>query len=77
MEKTEARVRALCVDTIACLYPPDSEYEDTARIGREIIMERVIAHHWRELPVRLLEEIANAMVAYEHSEEARPSRIPF
>ena len=76
MEKTEARVRALCVDTIACLYPPDSEYEDTARIGRGIV-DGVIAYRWRELPVRILEEIANAMVAYEYSEEARPSRIPF
>ncbi len=74
----EARLREACLSTIEFIYPPDSEYASTAAIGREIVAE-VVCCRWRELPTALLQEIAQAMTARDHTlsqMSARKSRTP-
>jgi len=69
-----AEIRQKLIDTITMLYPPDSEYTDTAEVGIEIV-EEIVARRWRELPDDFLQEIALAMIAREQRHERRV-RLP-
>jgi len=45
------------IDKINCLYPPDSDYPETAMIGRQDLID-AICLEWRSLPTPVLENIA-------------------
>lgn len=56
--------RSAAVDVISSLYPPDSYYDDTARIGKQDIID-ALAQEWRSLPTSVLEAIAQRQTARE------------
>lgn len=49
--------RQKCIDIIKTLYPPDSGYAQTAEIGQKIMLE-AIASQWKELPLEVLNTMA-------------------
>jgi hypothetical protein len=59
----EANV-AEAIQVIESLYPPDSGYEDTAQIGRDLMLLKVgnsvVWERWRDLPAADLFALANA-----------------
>lgn len=58
-QAAEDRARDEAVEIINCLYPPDSEYEETRRIGIDDMLF-ALAVGWRALPVSVLEHMAQA-----------------
>jgi hypothetical protein len=57
--------RQSAIDNITGLYPPDSEYEDTRRLGLEDML-CALAAEWRTLPVEVLEHMAQAQHFRDH-----------
>lgn len=57
--------RQSAIETITGLYPPDSEYEDTRRLGLEDML-CALAAEWRTLPVEVLEHMAQAQHFRDH-----------
>ncbi len=53
------------ISTISGLYPPDSEYEDTAELGKKDMIE-ALAAEWRKLPVPVLEYMAKLQIARDY-----------
>lgn len=54
------------IDHIKALYPPDSSYPDTAKIGREIIEQaKRICSSWEKLPEDVLMTAASMMISKE------------
>ena len=53
--------RQSACDTISCLYPPDSDYPETAIEGRTHLLT-AIAMEWRSLPVPILERMAQLQI---------------
>ena len=58
-ERADLDNRDSAIETINCLYPPDSEYEDTRRLGLEDMLCAQAAE-WRSLPVSVLQHMARA-----------------
>ena len=58
------------IQTIASLYPPDSQYGDTAAKGRELLKQAKDNTHysddWRDLPKPVLVEFARLCEAEEN-----------
>ena len=58
--------RERAIRHIESLYPPDSEYPDTAAIGRELLEEaKLNAGSWRNEPTEVLVEFARLAIARE------------
>ncbi len=66
-ERHEAEVKRhhKAVDTISGLYPPDSDYEDTRRLGLEDML-CALATEWRSLPLLVLEDMAKVQHMRDH-----------
>lgn len=66
------------INHVESLYPPDSQYEDTAQIGRELmnnsVGNSVGFENWRELPKRHLFLLCRANLL-EHGEKALASEF--
>ncbi|KPK74213.1 MAG: hypothetical protein AMJ84_00025 [Acidithiobacillales bacterium SM23_46] len=58
------RRRVDAIETISCLWPPDSEYSETAAEGRQYLLD-ALAVEWRSLPVPVLEYMARRQAARE------------
>ena len=57
--------RDQAIEIISSLYPPDSEYEDTRRLGLEDLL-CALAAEWRCLPVPVLEFMARTQHRRDH-----------
>lgn len=63
--------RTQAISTIEALYPIDSEYPDSARIGKELLIRAVMEFpDWRKLPDEILFKYAN-LCEYEESKNTR------
>lgn len=65
-ERAKERARDDAIEIISALYPPDSEYEDTRRLGLEDML-CALAAEWRTLPVEVLEHMAQVQHRRDHS----------
>lgn len=54
------------ISQIEALWPPDSGYDDTRAIGRELLLE-ALCNTWRELPEKVLVQLADLNMAKERS----------
>jgi hypothetical protein len=72
--------RQYLIDTIEALWPPDSQYQDTAERGQELYWEAMercelplnsgwTAKTWRNAPIDLLEELAQRNMHLEWNNE--------
>jgi len=64
-ERAELDNRDSAIETISCLYPPDSEYEDTRELGREDLLA-ALCSEWRCLPLPVLEYMAKVQHFRDH-----------
>ena len=56
------------IRSIEELYPPDSEYDDTAEIGQRFLLSAVMNKmDWRELPLNVLIEMNQFCIRLENS----------
>jgi hypothetical protein len=55
--RLELKRRDEAIETISALWPPDSEYSDTAHEGRQYLFD-ALASCWRCLPLPVLEHMA-------------------
>ncbi len=60
-----AKRRNVAIETIQCLWPPDSEYPDTRQEGRNYLFD-ALAAEWRCLPLPILEHMAARQAAREN-----------
>jgi hypothetical protein len=59
--------RKEAIQHIEALYPPDSEYEDTAAIGEAFIEKaKTMCNDWRNLPDNVLKLAASMMIEEEN-----------
>jgi hypothetical protein len=62
------------IATIEDLYPPDSEYPDTAEIGRQLLAEaKDTMSSWRNEPLDVLQEFAR--LCQREDQRQHPRRI--
>lgn len=60
----ESERHADACETISALYPPDSEWPDTAAIGRELLLQALCAN-WRSLPTDIVLKLAELNKAHD------------
>jgi hypothetical protein len=61
--------REQAISTIEALYPVDSQYPDTAKIGKELLLRAVLEFSdWRKLPDEILIRYASICEYYETKE---------
>ncbi len=63
-EDAEAAIEA--IGEIGFLYPPDSEYPETAEIGKQDMID-ALAAEWRTLPTPVLQYMARLQRARDHA----------
>lgn len=61
-EKDDDVIRDQAIANISNLYPPDAEFEKTAEIGKQDMID-ALAAEWRTLPTPVLERMARRQVA--------------
>ena len=60
------------IQTIESLYPPDSQYEDTAEVGISFMVSSILnTGSWRELPPQVLESMAEFCIRAEKTLSTR------
>ena len=65
---------AKAIQIIESLYPPDSQYDDTAEIGCNFMVIAILnAGSWRELPEPVLQKMAELCIYAEKSLSNKPA----
>lgn len=75
MDQKEYRKQAL-IDKIRQLYPPDSEFSDTAAIGEYLLKKaiRVTDFTWEDYPPQVIEELFALCIQW--GNRHHPDRVP-
>jgi hypothetical protein len=58
-----------CIYHIEQLWPPDSEYTETRKIGQQLLLKAIEDNNWRELPLSVLERYAELCICKESNNE--------
>lgn len=65
--------KAKHIQIIETLYPPDSDFPDTALIGNKLLMRamRNTDFHWQDLPFEVLQELSRLCIQENESSNFR------